>query len=557
MPISTPALLLRSALAVACVVATLPAARAQQYAPPLWLNAYTPGFAPVASSSLASDAQGNTYAAFSFTGSITIGGTMLTSQGLSDGCLVKYTPTGTVAWILPFSTATNESAADVALDAAGNAYVTGSFTSPLQVGGGNGVQLSSSSTAAKVFVVRVSPQGVPEWAQQSAPGASTSANGYSVDVDAQGNVYACGLYSGSVFFGPAAVGATSRTGFGVFLLRLRAATGEAQAAAAAFDYQPAPPPVTYQLPRLAVGAGGSVYIANSFAVPLEVSGTSYTTRGNNDLLVVKYSAQGMAEWVRQEGGPDEDRVTDAAVDGNDNLYLTGTFDGVTTFGTTALPWAGGLDGFLAKYSPLGALLWVQAHGGPGSDGWGSVSLDAGGAPHVAGHFSTGARLGSSTLTAVGSNDIVVASYRPEGQLGWVQQAGGTGSDVGFHIGFRQPYLYVFGTFTGSCSFGGRPVSSTTTTTANFLARLGDPTLATQAARPRTLGLYPNPAFDQLHLPTLPAGTPVQLLDALGRLARATTVSAAAQVSVRGLTPGLYTLRATTPAGPYQARVVVK
>jgi hypothetical protein len=51
---------------------------------------------------------------------------------------------------------------------------------------------------------------------------------------------------------------------------------------------------------------------------------------------------------------------------------------------------------------------------------------------------------------------------------------------------------------------------------------------------------------------------VQVLDALGRVARETTVSAAAEVSVLGLAPGLYTLRATDKQGrQYAARLGVE
>jgi hypothetical protein len=60
--------------------------------------------------------------------------------------------------------------------------------------------------------------------------------------------------------------------------------------------------------------------------------------------------------------------------------------------------------------------------------------------------------------------------------------------------------------------------------------------------------YPNPAHDQLHLPVLPAGSRVELIDALGRVTRTDLVSVTATVSVRGLAPGLYTIRATDAQG---------
>jgi hypothetical protein len=72
--------------------------------------------------------------------------------------------------------------------------------------------------------------------------------------------------------------------------------------------------------------------------------------------------------------------------------------------------------------------------------------------------------------------------------------------------------------------------------------------AVSAARSLPLGLYPNPATTTVHVPGLAAGSCVQLLDALGRPVRTATVTAAAQVSVSGLAPGLYTLRATDTRG---------
>ncbi|TGE23943.1 T9SS type A sorting domain-containing protein [Hymenobacter aquaticus] len=557
MPISTPDSLRRAAFVLAAFAYSLPAAQAQ-INPPTWLNAYAPGFAPTAAGALASDAAGNTYAAGSFTGSITIGTTTLVSRGLSDGYLVKYTPTGTVAWVFSFSTASNELATDVALDAAGNAYVTGTFTGPIPLTT-NGLQLTSINTASKVFVVRVSPQGVPQWAAQSSPAASTGVSAASIGTDALGNVYATGLYTSSMSFGTPVVGLSTPTGFGAFLLQLRAATGEARRLTPAFDYQPPSGPTTYQPPRLAVAARGDVYVVTSFTVPIQASGSpAYTPRGNNDLLLIGYDPQGQAAWVRQEGGPSDERVNDVQADADGNLYLAGSFAGPTTFGTIALPGAGGLDGYLAKYSPLGALSWVAASGGPGSDGWGGLSLDPGGKPHVAGYFNTGARYGSLTLTSAGGNDVAVAAYRPDGQLDWVQQAGGPGSDVGYYVGVGSPYYYAFGTFSGTCAFDNRTVSSGSAATGNFLARLGDPTLTTAPARPQALGLFPNPAAAEVSLPGLLAGTRVQLFDARGRVARETTVSAAARVSVRGLAPGLYTLRTTDAQGqPRTGKLVVE
>jgi hypothetical protein len=240
------------------------------------------------------------------------------------------------------------------------------------------------------------------------------------------------------------------------------------------------------------------------------------------------------------------------VDAAGNLYAAATFVGPATFGSTTLPGAGDIDGCLVKYSPQGTMDWVQTLAGSGPDGFGSVTLDAAGNPYAAGNFSSGATLGTLTLPNAGARDILVAAFTPQGQLRWKQQAGGAGSDSPNHLNVRgNGDLHLMGRFGNNCVFG--PLSLTTAAASeSFLARLSSSTLATQAAQPQELPLYPNPATSQVYLPSLPAGTRVQLLDALGRISRETTLTPAATVSVQGLAPGLYTLRALTAQGQHFA-----
>lgn len=84
-------------------------------------------------------------------------------------------------------------------------------------------------------------------------------------------------------------------------------------------------------------------------------------------------------------------------------------------------------------------------------------------------------------------------------------------------------------------------------------------LAVRGALPAGWALYPNPADAFLTLELAPGAGPVQLTltDALGRVLRALTTSAArTALDVRGLPNGLYTLQATLPNGQQQAQSVL-
>ncbi|MBF9239805.1 T9SS type A sorting domain-containing protein [Hymenobacter sp. BT683] len=91
--------------------------------------------------------------------------------------------------------------------------------------------------------------------------------------------------------------------------------------------------------------------------------------------------------------------------------------------------------------------------------------------------------------------------------------------------------------------------------------IGTPTAAAPA-RPRALGLYPNPAREAFEL-ALPAGLgpgTLTLYGATGQAVRTAAVAADAvgvTVSVRGLAPGLYVVRVQGITGTASARVVVE
>ncbi len=115
-----------------------------------------------------------------------------------------------------------------------------------------------------------------------------------------------------------------------------------------------------------------------------------------------------------------------------SLYVGGQFSGTATFGGTTLTSAGGLDIFLAKYSPSGSLLWIaqtsQEAGGNTNAAGNGVDLDKDGNVYL-----TGSLYGSGTFYSASSNGtkitvangqglnaIFLAKYTSSGTLLWVQ-----------------------------------------------------------------------------------------------------------------------------------------
>ncbi|UOQ71417.1 T9SS type A sorting domain-containing protein [Hymenobacter cellulosilyticus] len=501
---------------------------------------------------VAFDKQGNTYEAGSFNNSKRVGDTVLTSRGDLDIYLAKYSPAGKRLWLRQVGTPFMEYVKDVVLDQAGNAYVTGSFVSSIAVG--NNLTLNGAASGeGRSFVIRYSSQGQPEWVQQS----TTQARFDGIGIDAADNVYLTGTFLDSVTVGSSTITA-SPDDFVMFLAQLSATTGAVQWLIPVYHYPPQPYVFYYTYPQLAVAPDGAVYFLNTFyEPPVFPGGPTLTSRGESDVLIARYSARGTLEWVRQYGGPDRDWIEDGAVDAAGNLYVTGFITGAASFGPVASSGAGDADGYLAAYSPQGDVRWVQRAEGIGNGFWSGVCLDPTGNPYVTGGFAGTTKAGAFSLTSAGGLDVGVAAYSAQGAVRWMQRAGGPNDDFGTHLGVdAQGDAYVFARFQGACAFGPFTLTAPVTDDVyqNGLAHLS----STPVVASLPLAFYPNPASDQLHLPGLSAGTPVQLLDALGRVARTITVSAAAQVSVQGLLPGLYTLRATDAKGQsFAGKVVVE
>src|SRR5437773_6918826 len=112
-----------------------------------------------------------------------------------------------------------------------------------------------------------------------------------------------------------------------------------------------------------------------------------------------------------------------AVDAAGNTYLTGSFDGTATFGSTNISSSGGInrpDIFVAKYNSAGLLQWVRKAGGTGTDLAFGIAVDGSSNVVVTGSsdslpFSIG-----STNVSVSGKKILFLKFDSNGALLWVR-----------------------------------------------------------------------------------------------------------------------------------------
>src|SRR5262249_12900354 len=112
------------------------------------------------------------------------------------------------------------------------------------------------------------------------------------------------------------------------------------------------------------------------------------------------TTSGQLQWAKAgQCGSSSGVWPHLTTDRSGNAVVAGYFQSTVDFGSGLLTSAGGMDCFIAKYNPQGALLWAKRFGGPSHDEIRGVATDSGGNIIVAGYFSGTMDFGGVTLTS--------------------------------------------------------------------------------------------------------------------------------------------------------------
>ena len=110
------------------------------------------------------------------------------------------------------------------------------------------------------------------------------------------------------------------------------------------------------------------------------SGNAYVTGVAGDMFLAKYDTNGKKLWTRQLGTRRRDGGNGISVDGDGNAYVTGYTEGDLDGSYNA----GGMDLFLPSVNSNGKKLWTSQFGtGEDESGYG-VSVDGNGNVYVTG-----------------------------------------------------------------------------------------------------------------------------------------------------------------------------
>ena len=431
-----------------------------------WVNTtVSPGYS--VAHDVATDSEGNILVTGNFQGATDFdpgsGQTIRTSNDNSrDMFLAKYDPQGGLIWVNTFgSTSSSDSSQALAVDNAGNVYVTGSFRGTVNFGG-------TTRTAVRngdIFAAKYTASGNLSYVF-TAGGTSTD-YGRGIAVDSNGNAYVSGNFDDSITIG----GQTLNAAFtDAYLLKLNTNGSVSWVRHFggshndwAFD--------------VAVDNENNVYTTGYFASTADFNKTGSAVNRNasgDDAFVTKHSNNGVLQWVKNFG--DQARAIEANSDGN--VVVAGKFqsdfDFDPSFPSSNLTSEGGFDGFAIQLDRNGGFVWLNQIGGTGSVEPLGLSIDADQNAYLTGSFGGALRpdlLDDHIFSSLGSTDAFVSRIGTDGRDDWTRTFGSNSSDSGYGISATTDTVLLSGRYTDGTDFD--PSADTAIGTGNgfFLLNL--------------------------------------------------------------------------------------
>ncbi len=346
-------------------------------------------------------------------------------------------------------------AEDIAVDPAGNIYVTGEFHGDVDFDPGPGQQMGYSNGASDIFLGKYDTMGDLQWVRTW--GGHYDDGGRSVAVDTSFGVYVTGYYRYSADFHPE------------WGEDMHFALGQEDAFLSKFDSSG-----DFRWARTwggasndngeAVATGGldqDCFVVGYFRDSVDFDPDEYTSsmqfsNGESDAFVTVFNSAGDYQWSQAVGGMDQDSAMGVVVDMLGYARVTGTFRDHVDFYPSGPGGEhtsnGGNDAFL--FFPTGSTTHAYTWGGTGWDSANGITVSDDGNYYIIGFFTHNVDLdptsGTDIHAGTGERDPFLISLDSSSNYRWGQSWGSTNSDFAESAAVDElGNIYVAGYMSGA------------------------------------------------------------------------------------------------------------
>lgn len=509
------------------------------------------------------DAAGNTYTTGYFTDTadfdISASEANLTSNGWYDVYVLKTNSEGGYEWAIHVGGDSFDYGVGITTDAAGNVYVTGFYEGTVDFDPGTGEANLTGLGGGDIFILKLNANGEFVWAK------SVGGTGYeestAIAVNSTGTVTVLGYFYEPADFnpGPDEYILTSEGASDTFLVNLDANGGFISAQ-------------RYGGPDLDLALDMKINSANDIFIAGFFEGTTDFDPSSSGEFNLTSSTEGFSSYMLHLNSAGElvfagathdgnVEVRGIAVDANDNVYLTGHFNGTVNFSpdptntdyifTSEFVY----NGFAMKFNPLGILEWAKPIQSDGTVFGFDIAVDATGNVFTTGYFANTADFDPDSNTtfnltkqSANATDAYIWALNTDGNFVNAFTFGGADFLDTHKIGAdAQGYIYLSGHFEKTVDINPLNGETLEVTSIDFrdsyIIKMAAAMLGIPSNNYAEITIYPNPASSMVYVANSEnlLSKSYNLYDVQGRSILSGYINGSGQIRLETIGSGIYYL----------------
>ncbi len=320
------------------------------------------------------------------------------------GFVAKLDANGNTLWLKGSSGGGSVLCNAIAIDAAGNVYVTG------HVFDAAGMAFGNTATEGGFFMKLNGSTGTAAWFKQTTPAAAFISQGTSIAVDKAGNCIVAGTYAHDISFG--SINVSHSVGTNVwdrFVTKINATTGAFVWAYGSGIWQG--PDYNY---AVSLDLQNNIYLTGFLSIATAGSlSTSYIEKQ----FVEKLNPSGVTQWMHTYKLAAPLGISSIATDKKGFTFVTYNVADTVIYGNDtvipnpSLPQNATIKLAILKLNSAGNVLYAKTNGDPVMLSYAvasSIAVDTAGAAYICGTVSQVCKFDATTLNAGSGNEFLLA-----------------------------------------------------------------------------------------------------------------------------------------------------
>ncbi len=349
---------------------------------------------------VAPDPAGNIAFAASYHGSVTINGIEHTSIDAADVLLVELDSDGNRLRSFSYGGTNSQFVEGLAVDEVGDIVLAGGFNSSISFG----TQTLNTAGGFDIFLATVDDDDAFQWAESYGALDAQIARAAAVASGSR-NIAIAGTFGGTLTF-ESDVHVGPNGGTSIFLAKFLPYGPYVWSLASTNTGSPNPTSVAFDDVENLVMTG-------SFAGTLDFGGQALQAEGKDDVFLAKFDSTGQPLWSKRYGAVNNQDAGWVAVDDKGYIVIAGSFETAIDFGGTPLIGSGGYDIYLAKFKGNSQHQWSKGFGDGASQRAEAIAVDGDNNIVMTGAIDGTVDFGAGPTSPEGGGlDIFVAKFGP-------------------------------------------------------------------------------------------------------------------------------------------------